>query len=141
MDLETREYWPLEINSAENDSYHSWSQDGRWIVFSSKRYNGMYSAPHFSYFDESGKFHKPFILPQKDPLFYESFLLNYNIPELLNSKIDLNPIALRNILYEEGVDVQFDPEVDVEALYYYREKESPQTIPSSENARVVQGQD
>ena len=108
MDLETREYEKLDINSEVNDSYHAWSEDGRWVVFSSKRYNELYSAPHFVYFDEEGNFHKPFILPQKDPLFYDTYLWNYNIPEFINGKVDLRPIQIRNILYKEGKDVVFD---------------------------------
>lgn len=122
MDLETREYKKLDINSEVNDSYHAWSQDGRWVVFSSKRYNELYSAPHFVYFDEEGNFHKPFILPQKDPLFYDTYLWNYNIPEFINGKVDLKPNQIRDILYEDGKDVVFDEEVDVDALIYTQRK-------------------
>lgn len=116
MDLATREYRKLEINSPENDSYHSWSQNGRWIVFSSKRFNNLFTAPYFSYFDKDGKFHKPFMLPQKDPHFYDTFMLNFNIPEFVNGKVNLDPIKIREVLYGNGVDVQFDSTVDVDAL-------------------------
>ena len=116
MDLETREYYKPDINSSVNDSYHAWSQNGRWMVFSSKRLNHLYSVPHFSYFDTKGNFHKPFILPQKDPHFYDTFMLNYNIPEFVNGKVNLNPIKIRNVLFKEGTDVIFDPSVNTDAL-------------------------
>jgi hypothetical protein len=116
MDLATKKYRKLDINSSSNDSYHSWSENGRWIVFSSKRFNNLYSAPHFSYFDTKGKFHKPFILPQKDPHFYDACLLNYNIPEFVNGKVNLNPIEIRNLLYKDAINVKFDTTVDVDAL-------------------------
>ncbi|MBN2805514.1 MAG: PD40 domain-containing protein [Prolixibacteraceae bacterium] len=116
MDLTTGEYSRLDINSAENDSYHSWSKNGRWIVFSSKRFNDLYTAPYFSYFDSHGKFHKPFILPQEDPHFYETYLKNFNIPEFVDGKVNLNPLKIRNALYGNGLDVVFDSTVNVDAL-------------------------
>jgi Tol biopolymer transport system component len=116
MDLATRNYHKLGINSPSNESYHCWSRNGRWFVFSSKRYNHVFSYPYFSYFDKNGKAHKPFILPQKDPLFYDSFLNNYNIPELVNGKVSLNPKKIGKLFNEEPVNVQFDPSVDVDAL-------------------------
>ena len=65
---------------------------------------------------------KPFILPQKDPLFYDTYLWNYNIPEFINGKVDLKPNQIRNILYKDGKDVVFDEEVDVDALIYTQRK-------------------
>ncbi len=86
MDLKTGEYRYLSINSNDVESYHSWSSNGRWFVFSSKRRNGLFSRPYFSYFDKDGKNYKAFIMPQEDPAFYDTFLKNYNIPELLTSR-------------------------------------------------------
>lgn len=64
------------------------------MVFSSRRDDGLYTRPYFSYFDPSGKMHKPFILPQKDPGFYTDFMKTYNLPELITSKVELNPRRL-----------------------------------------------
>jgi hypothetical protein len=116
MDLETNEYQKIGINSEFNESYHSWSKNGRWIVFSSKRLNDLYTAPYFSYFDTKGNFHKPFILPQENPYFYDTYLKNYNIPEFVDGKVDLNPIKIRNLLDNNALPVDFDSSVDTDAL-------------------------
>ncbi|MDR1864505.1 MAG: hypothetical protein LBR08_02935 [Bacteroidales bacterium] len=76
-----------EINSDESDSYHSWSSCGRWMVFGSRRADGLYTRPYIARFDGRGKFAKPFLLPQKDPMFYQGMFKSYNIPELITGKI------------------------------------------------------
>lgn len=70
-----------EINSPDVDSYHSWSSNGRWIIFSSRRDDGSYTRPYIAYFDKKGQAHRPFILPQKNPGFYKQFFKSFNIPE------------------------------------------------------------
>ncbi len=87
MDLSTRQFHRLEINSDQADSWHSWSSNSRWLVFSSKRLDGLFARPHISYVDGSGAFHKPFILPQEDPQFYESYLKTFNVPELMQGPV------------------------------------------------------
>jgi hypothetical protein len=82
MDLTTRQYHKLPINSESNESWHSWSKNSRWILFTSKRDGGIFSRFYFSYIDSSGNAHKPFILPQRDPSFYDTFIKCYNVPEL-----------------------------------------------------------
>ncbi|MBI5387195.1 MAG: PD40 domain-containing protein [Verrucomicrobia bacterium] len=83
LDLQTRRPRRLEINSDQTDSWHCWSSNGRWVVFSSKRLDGLFARPFFSYVDEHGVFHKPFLLPQADPAFYDTYLKNFNAPELV----------------------------------------------------------
>jgi len=93
LDLATRQWrrLPEPVNSPRCESWHSWSSNGRWFVFSSKRRDGLFAKPHFSYFDTSGQAHKPFVLPQEDPDFYESFLRTYNVPELVRGRIKPGP--------------------------------------------------
>ena len=91
MDRRTGEHRRLAINSDRCESWHCWSSNGRWFVFSSKRRDGVFAKPYFSYFDAEGKAHKPFVLPQKDGDFYESFLRTYNVPELVTEAVDLGP--------------------------------------------------
>lgn len=77
-----------EVNSDNVESFHTWSSDGKWFVFSSKRLDGLWARPYFASFDaKTGMAGKPFILPQKDPLFYDSFTRTYNLPELITSPI------------------------------------------------------
>jgi hypothetical protein len=101
-DLESGEISKPDINSPQSESYHTWSSSGRWIVFSSRRIDGLFTRPYFSYFDTSGIAHKPFILPQKDPEFYATFLKSYNIPELVTSKVELNPHNLWDVTNSEA---------------------------------------
>jgi Tol biopolymer transport system component len=82
------------VNSNMPDSYHSWSSNSRWFVFASKRDNGMYGKPYFSHIDEDGNCTKPFLLPQRDPAFYDYFLKSYNIPELSSGPVSFDAIDI-----------------------------------------------
>ena len=106
MDLHTGDVRTLpEVNSDESDSYHSWSSNGRWIVFSSRRIDGLYTRLYFAYFDADGNFHKPFLLPQKDPLFYDYFLKAYNIPEFTSGKIETTIRTFEKVVKSEAKKV------------------------------------
>lgn len=80
----------LDINSDESESWHSWSSNSRWIAFSSKRRDGVFTRTYFSYVDSSGRAHKPFIMPQKDPTRDDRYLWTYSVPEL-----HVEPVPLR----------------------------------------------
>ena len=116
LDLEKNEYKKVEVSGPYNESYHSWSNSGRWFVFASKRLDNVYSRPFISYFDKDGIAHKAFVLPQKDPLFYKAFLKNYNIPELIYGKVPLNARQMRDIVHKEAEYINFDPSVNTDAL-------------------------
>ncbi|MDR2806072.1 MAG: hypothetical protein LBB85_10655 [Dysgonamonadaceae bacterium] len=91
LNLQTGELSPLQaINSDASDSYHSWSSNGRWMVFSSRRIGGLYTRPFIAYFDRQGHFHSPFLLPQKNPEYYDFLMKSYNVPELIVGKIKLS---------------------------------------------------
>jgi len=107
LNLETNEITKPEINSSQTESYHTWSSDSRWLVFSSRRIDGLYTRPYFSHMDDDGKFSKPFILPQKDPLFYDRFFKSYNIPELVRSKVNLDPRIISGELSKNPIKVKF----------------------------------
>jgi hypothetical protein len=91
LDLETMKTVKPDLNSDFTDSYHSWSSNGRWLVFSSKRGDGLTARPYLAYIDREGNSGKAFILPQDDPGFYHRFLKSFNLPEFSNIRIDLNP--------------------------------------------------
>lgn len=103
FDLHTRKTDSLAIvNSDRSDTYHSWSSNSRWFVFASKRDDGLYGKPYFSYVDSYGNVHKPFVLPQRDPAKYDYMLKSYNIPELSKGKVPFGPLDVEK-LYKESV--------------------------------------
>ena len=88
MDLLTGETKPLSgANSDDVESYHSWSSNGKWFVFGSRREDGLYARLYVAHLDERGNASKPFLLPQEDPDFYHSFMLSYSIPEFVKGEV------------------------------------------------------
>ncbi|MHC4112651.1 MAG: TolB family protein [Planctomycetota bacterium] len=77
----------LKINSDKSESWHSWSGNSRWIAFSSKKQSGVFTRCYISYVDQKGETYKPFLLPQKDPTYYDSCLWTYSVPELINKPV------------------------------------------------------
>jgi hypothetical protein len=94
MDLGTRQYRKLAINSEFAESWHSWSSNSRWLAFSSKRQGGRFTRTYFSYIDSAGTAHKPFVLPQHDPACYDSLLETYSVPELVTGPLPARPSRL-----------------------------------------------
>lgn len=99
MDLETGEAGPAEaINSPDTESYHSWSSNGRWVIFSSRRDDGRYTRLYIAHFDGNGNFGKPFLLPQRDPHHNDLRLKSYNIPEFVKSEVPCREKDIRKAL-------------------------------------------
>jgi len=115
-DIEKLNHRKLESNSEYAESYPDWSQTNRWFAFESRRMDNLYTRIYYSYFDEDGKAHRPFVLPQKDPLYYKKLMQNYNLPELINDKVRVDEIALRNFIPKDPIQVQFDTTIDIDAL-------------------------
>jgi len=98
MNLEEKKMRKLStINSDQSESYHSWSSNGRWMVFGSRRMDGSYTRPYICYFDTKGNAYSPFILPQKDPLHYDFSIKSYNIPEFITGKVTVSPYEFAKI--------------------------------------------
>lgn len=101
-DLQTGEIRPLTAANSDNvDSYHTWSSNGRWIVFSSRRDDGSYTRPYIAYFDTQGQAHKAFLLPQEDPEYNLLRMKSYNVPELTRDAVRTNPDELREVIYDD----------------------------------------
>lgn len=95
LDLETRQSEPARaLNSDQSESWHGWSANGRWVVFSSKRMDGLFARPFFAYLDATGRFHKPFVLPQEDPGYYDTCLHTFNVPQLVDAMVAVPESAL-----------------------------------------------
>jgi len=91
-------YQRLDINSDQSESWHSFSSNSRWIAFSSKRHYGVFTRIYLSYLDKTGKVHKPILLPQKDPTFYDSCLNTYSVPELIVEPVRVTKEQLGRIV-------------------------------------------
>ncbi len=105
LNLATQEVRELhELNSPEAESYHTWSSNGRWIVFSSRREDGSYTRLYMAYMDPDGSVGKPFILPQKRPDFYRNLFKSYNIPEFMVAPVHMSPYALMRAIEKDPVN-------------------------------------
>jgi hypothetical protein len=112
LDLQTGKARRLECNSDQTDSFHSWSSNGRWFVFSSKRLGGVCARPFFSYLAQDGTASKPVLLPQEDPEFYDTFIKTYNVPELVRGPIDVDPRTwARAAMGKDVSNAMLDPRV------------------------------
>ncbi len=100
VDLESGQYRALDVNSNYSDSWHSWSTNGRWLAFASKRDNGLFGRIYFSYVDRDGRAHKPLVLPQRNPEFYTACLDNFNRPELAAKPVAIGHGELARVLAE-----------------------------------------
>jgi Tol biopolymer transport system component len=109
LDLSSGDFSPVDlINSDDTESYHSWSSDSHWLVFSSRRIDGLYTRPYLAYVDESGQFSKPFLLPQKDPDYYDMSLRSFNVPELLTGKVRSDGRTMLRAIGSSAKNVTFE---------------------------------
>jgi len=109
MDLETGLYNPIDIvNTEDTESYHSWSSGSNWFVFSSRRLDGLYTRPFIAYIDKDGKAAKPFLLPQKDPDFYDFCLQSFNIPEFVSGKVEFGHQSMIKAIKSPGENLTFE---------------------------------
>lgn len=113
LDLETGETRSLdEVNSEDTESYHNWSSNNRWFVFSSRRDDGLHTRLYLSHIDENGKVSKPFMLPQENPRkFYSNLFLSYNVPEFITAPVALDKVQAGRLIQSDvrkpmGVRVQ-----------------------------------
>ena len=116
LDLKANNYRKLDINSKHSESFHSWSSNSRWFVFASKRKDKLCSRLYFSYVDSLGNVYKPFLMPQKDPSYHNTYIMNYNVPELIAGPVSVGRWDLIRAAHEEPLRVKFDSTVDIDAL-------------------------
>ena len=104
MNLQTGESRPFqEINSNEADSYHNWNVNSHWIVFTSRRGDGLHTRLYLSSIDDNGKGTKPFLLPQENPWqYYDESLYSFNTPDFSSKKVEFdNHAAAREIMSDK----------------------------------------
>ena len=99
MDLRNDSCYALKaLNSEETDSYHSWSSNGKWVVFSSRRDDGWYTRLYIGYIDKEGKARKPFRLPQQLQREDNDLMKSYNIPEFVKGKVKLGSHEISTVI-------------------------------------------
>ncbi len=103
-DLKTMKTYPLTAaNSNSAESYHEWSSNGRWIVFSSRRDDGVYTRPYIAHIDKKGRPSKAFELPQEDPDFYHQFMKSYNATIFMRGPVKTKPQDIYDVLKKDDV--------------------------------------
>ncbi len=102
-DMETGLARPLtEVNSDDTESFHNWSSNGRWFIFSSRRDDGSYTRLYFSHFDEQGNCSKPFVLPWSDPTYSRALMKSYNVPEFMVEPVQVDWRTLNRLAVGEA---------------------------------------
>ena len=108
LDLQTGEVRNMdEINSPDTESYHSWSSNGRWVVFSSRRYDSNYTRPYIAHIDRNGHASKPFELPCANPDYHRQLLKSYNVPEFMRGPVTIKPQQFADALKKEAEPVKY----------------------------------
>lgn len=96
------------LNSDDVESYHSWSGNGRWVVFSSRRDDKLYTRLYIAHIDENGVASKPFVVPQKSPWHDADLLKSYNIPEFIEGRVKASAYRISRVAKKDpGVDLTF----------------------------------
>ena len=103
MDLTTKETRALtKVNSLQTESWHNWSSNSHWFVFSSKREDGMYAQLFLASIDEQGNVTKPFLLPQRNPRkFYRELMDSYNVPDFTKVKVNFDAHEAQRLVNDE----------------------------------------
>ena len=112
MDLQTGWTRPIEeVNSPFSESFHNWSSNSRWFLFSSRRDDGLYVQIYLSSIDADGHCTKPFVLPQKNPRkYYHNTLYSFNVPDFTKEKVDFRSHGTyREVFSDERVKATVKP--------------------------------
>lgn len=94
LDLKSGTWRRLDINSDQADSWHSWSSNGRWIAFSSKRRDGVFTQTYLAHVNDKGEVARPVLVPRRDPASYDELPYTQSVPELVTAPVPVTPAAL-----------------------------------------------
>ncbi len=91
----------LDCNVPEaGDSHHSWSSNSRWMLFASKRDDGIFARIYLTEIDDQGRASPPVELPSLGDT-----MLCYNVPEFLRARLPIDAMDIYNKTGSlEGVD-------------------------------------
>ena len=96
-----------EVNSPSVESFHNWNSTGRWIVVSSRRYDGNFTRPFFAHVDKDGHATKPFELPCDNPNYHREFMKSYNVPEFMLGPVTVKPQEFADALKKPAVSAKY----------------------------------
>ena len=90
---------PMEPGGAtRHDSFHSWSDNSRWLICASKRDNGLLARLYLRHVAADGTVSRPFVLPQADPTADDRDPTTYNVPEFVLGPITVSRAELQRSL-------------------------------------------
>lgn len=102
-DLVTGELFPLDgVNTDRSESYHTWSSNGRWILFTTRRDDSNYTRLYMAYFGSDCSVGKPFPMPQEDPLHDMRLMKSYNVPEWMVRPVEHDLVEITNAVTKEA---------------------------------------
>lgn len=98
--LEDGEERPLvAANSADAESFHNWSVNSRWIVFTSRRDDGLYTQLYLAHVAADGTVAKAFRLPQRHPLEYDAeTIYSFNTPDFASRPMSADRQRIREAI-------------------------------------------
>ena len=112
LNLENGAYWPLEkANSDFPESYHSWSSNGKWILFASRREDTNYSRLYIAHVNDDGTSDKAFLLPQESADYYDFFDRSYNVPEFMKEPVTITPQEFVEVVEGDAVKVKYSSNI------------------------------
>ena len=81
------------------DSWHSWSSNSRWLVFASKRDDGVFARLYLTHINDNGDASPAVRLPLNDP----TVRISFNIPEFVR---DVPPVDDRDLFRGVNADAK-----------------------------------
>lgn len=102
---EKKEVSLARLNSLDTESYHAWSSNGRWVVFSSRRLDGLYTRLFFAYVSDSGEAGKPFLLPLSHVSENAACMKSFNIPEFVTGEVKNESRMIRKLAERGAIGV------------------------------------
>lgn len=97
-----------EVNSPDVESYHSWSSNGRWMIFSTRRDDGSYTRLYLTHLGDNGRFSKPFIIPQATADADSRRFKSYNIPEFMVRPVEFSKKEFVEAIEKDAVNVPME---------------------------------
>ena len=103
LDLTTKKSTAMDnANSDDTESFHNWSTNSRWLVFSSRRDDSLFTRPYFCHVDKNGVVGKAFMLPQRNPRkFYRDRFLSFNVPDFVINPTRFDGRKASSIIVDE----------------------------------------